>query len=42
MAADMVLIDADIEAVPTDRIGKTPIALTIAGGRITYSGAGFA
>lgn len=42
MAADMVLIDGDIEAVPTDRIGKTPIALTIAGGRITYTGAGFA
>jgi predicted amidohydrolase YtcJ len=42
MAADLVLIDGDIEALPADRIGQTPIALTVAGGRITYAGAGFA
>ena len=28
MAADMVLIDGDIEAIAPDRIGATPIALT--------------
>jgi predicted amidohydrolase YtcJ len=42
MAADLVLIDGDIEALPADRIGQTPIALTVAGGRITYAAAGFA
>ncbi len=42
MAADMVLIDGDIEALPHDRIGATPIALTVAGGRITYAADGFA
>ena len=36
LAADLVLIDGDIEAIPPERIGATGIALTIAGGRITY------
>ena len=36
LAADLVLIDGDIEAIPPERIGTTGIALTIAGGRITY------
>jgi hypothetical protein len=31
-----VLIDGDIEAIPADRLGKTGIALTIAGGRVTH------
>ena len=42
LAADMVLIDGDIEALPLTQIGATPIALTICGGKITYAGAGFA
>ena len=36
LAADMVLIDGDIEATPADQLGQTPIALTIADGHITY------
>lgn len=36
MAADLVLIDGDIEAIPAERLGATGIALTIAGGRVTY------
>ena len=36
MAADLVLIDGDIESIPADRLGKTGIALTIAGGRVTH------
>lgn len=42
MAADLVMIDADIEQVPADQIGQTGIALTVAGGKITYRGQGFA
>lgn len=42
MAADLVLIDGDIEAIPAEKIGQTGIALTISGGRITHQGAGFA
>ncbi|MCF8511984.1 MAG: amidohydrolase [Rhodobacteraceae bacterium] len=42
MAADFVLIDGDIETIPADQLGKTGIALTIAGGQITHQGAGFA
>jgi len=30
MAADLVLIDGDIEAIPVERLGKTGIALTMA------------
>ena len=36
MAADLVLIDGDIEAIPAEDIGRTGIALTIAGGRVTH------
>ncbi|MBL9050903.1 MAG: amidohydrolase [Tabrizicola sp.] len=36
LAADLVLIDGDIEAIPADRVGQTGIALTIAGGRVTH------
>lgn len=36
MAADLVLIDGDIEAIPAESIGATGIALTIAGGRVTH------
>ncbi len=39
LAADLVLIDGDIEAIPFDRIGATGIALTVSGGRITHQGA---
>ncbi len=40
MAADLVLIDGDIEAIPAEQLGKTGIALTIAGGRVTHDPAG--
>jgi hypothetical protein len=36
MAADLVLIDGDIETIPTQRIGQTGIAMTVAGGRVTH------
>lgn len=36
LAADLVLIDGDIEAIPAERLGRTGIALTIAGGRVTH------
>jgi predicted amidohydrolase YtcJ len=36
MAADLVLIDGDIEAIPADRLGQTGIAMTLAGGRVTH------
>lgn len=42
LAADLVLIDGDIESIPAGRIGATGIALTIAGGRITHQMPGFA
>lgn len=42
LAADLVLIDGDIETIPADQIGATGIALTVAGGQITYQGPGFA
>jgi predicted amidohydrolase YtcJ len=37
MAADLVLIDGDIEALPATEIGATGIALTVCGGRISYA-----
>ncbi|KAF0115742.1 MAG: amidohydrolase [Rhodobacteraceae bacterium] len=40
LAADLVLIDGDIEAIPAERLGQTGIALTIAGGRVTYDPTG--
>lgn len=42
MAADLVMIDGDIETIPAEKIGQTGIALTVSGGRITHQGAGFA
>ena len=42
LLADLVLIDGDIEAIAFENLGQTGIALTIAGGRITHRGAGFA
>lgn len=42
LAADLVLIDGDIEAIPPEGIGGTGIALTVAGGRITHQMPGFA
>ena len=42
LAADLVLIDGDIEAIPADRIGQTGIAMTVAGGRVTHDPAGLA
>lgn len=42
LAADLVLIDGDIEAIPAGQIGSTGIALTVAGGRVTYAAEAFA
>ncbi|TGD65593.1 amidohydrolase [Tabrizicola sp. WMC-M-20] len=36
MAADLVMIDGDVEATPPEALGATGIALTICGGRITH------
>lgn len=41
LAADLVMIDGDIEAIAPEKIGQTGIALTVSGGRITYQGADF-
>jgi len=42
LAADLVMIDGDIEAIDPMDLGQTPIAMTIAGGRVTHAAAGFA
>lgn len=42
LAADLVLLDGDIEAVAAGDIGQMGIALTMCGGNITHQGAGFA
>ncbi|OYU41392.1 MAG: hydrolase [Pseudorhodobacter sp. PARRP1] len=42
LAADLVLIDGDIEAIESHDLGKTGIAVTISAGQITHQGAGFA
>ncbi len=42
LAADLVLIDGDIEAIAAPDLGTTAIALTVAGGRITHRAPGFA
>ncbi len=42
MAADIVLIDGDLETISVDQIGQTGIVLTVAGGRIIYQAHGFA
>ena len=36
--AGLRLIDGDIEAIPAEDLGRTGIALTIAGGRVTHDG----
>ncbi len=41
MAADLVLIDGDIETVAADQIGAVGIALTVVGGQISHRAAGF-
>ena len=41
MAADLVLIDGDVQTAAAEHIGDLGIALTIAGGRITHRGQGF-
>ena len=41
LAADVVVIDGDIEAIAPAELGTTGIALTVAGGRITHRGVGF-
>lgn len=41
LAADLVLIDGDIEAIPAMEIGATGIILTVAGGCITHQAPGF-
>jgi hypothetical protein len=42
LAADLVLIDGDIETIPPQDLGATGIALTVSGGRITHQAPGFA
>ena len=42
LAADLVLIDGDIEQVEAGDLGHTGIALTVAGGNITHQGERFA
>jgi predicted amidohydrolase YtcJ len=42
MAADLVLIDGDIEAIPAVGLGQTGIAMTIAGGKVTHDPSGMA
>ncbi|WP_309667216.1 amidohydrolase [Tabrizicola sp.] len=41
LAADLVLIDGDIEALPATRIGQTAVALTVCGGKTTHAAGGF-
>jgi predicted amidohydrolase YtcJ len=36
MAADVVVLSGDIEATPTEEIANLDVALTVAGGRITW------
>ena len=42
LAADLVLIDGDLESLPPLGLGAAGIALTVSGGRITYEAPGFA
>ena len=42
LAADLVLIDGDVEAIAPTDLGGTGISLTVFGGRITHEGPGFA
>ncbi len=36
LAADLVMIDSDLESTPPESLGTTGIALTVCGGRITH------
>lgn len=36
LAGDLVMIDGDVEGIPSDMLGQTGIALTVCGGRITH------
>lgn len=38
LAADVVVIDGDLESIPAESYGKTGIALTICAGQITFDG----
>lgn len=38
LAADLVLLDGDIEATAPDAVGTIGVALTICGGRVTHTG----
>ncbi|WP_283177966.1 amidohydrolase [Gemmobacter sp. 24YEA27] len=40
LAADLVLLQEDLEQVAPDQIGKVQVALTICGGRVTYAADG--
>jgi predicted amidohydrolase YtcJ len=40
LAADLVLVDGDVEAIPTAQLGRTGIALTVSGGRVTHDPTG--
>jgi predicted amidohydrolase YtcJ len=42
LAADLVLLAADIETAAPETMGGLGVALTVCGGRITHRGAGFA
>lgn len=42
LAADLVMIDGDIEAIPPGQLGRTGIALTVSGGRVTHDPANLA
>ena len=42
LAADLVMLDGDIESTPAEKIGTMGIALTVAGGQITHTGGRFA
>ena len=42
LAADIVVLDGDVEAMAAENLGKTGISLTLSGGRITHRGPGFA
>jgi hypothetical protein len=42
LAADLALLDGDIEAIHADSLGSTGVAMTVAGGRITHGAGAFA
>jgi predicted amidohydrolase YtcJ len=42
LAADLALLDGDIEAIHPESLGSTGVAMTVAGGRITHGAGAFA